>query len=108
MVETRFAGWVAVVTGGASGIGRATALRLAREGAAVCVADVQEAKAAEVVAEIEAAGGRAFACAADVSQESDMKVLASVKKICRNCKIIRRNRVVRVICTDPRHKQRQG
>jgi len=40
--------------------------------------------------------------------EKDMKVLASVKKICRNCKIIRRNGVVRVICTDPRHKQRQG
>jgi len=40
--------------------------------------------------------------------ERDMKVLASVKKICRNCKIIRRNGVVRVICTDPRHKQRQG
>ena len=38
----------------------------------------------------------------------EMKVLASVKKICRNCKIIRRNGVVRVICTDPRHKQRQG
>jgi large subunit ribosomal protein L36 len=37
-----------------------------------------------------------------------MKVLASVKKICRNCKIIRRNNVVRVICVDPRHKQRQG
>ncbi|MCE1161231.1 MAG: 50S ribosomal protein L36 [Burkholderiales bacterium] len=38
-----------------------------------------------------------------------MKVLASVKPICRNCKIIRRNRVVRVICSsDPRHKQRQG
>src|SRR5262249_49064569 len=37
-----------------------------------------------------------------------MKVLASVKKICRNCKIIRRKGVVRVICTDPRHKQRQG
>jgi large subunit ribosomal protein L36 len=37
-----------------------------------------------------------------------MKVMASVKKICRNCKIIRRNGVVRVICTDPRHKQRQG
>ena len=36
------------------------------------------------------------------------KVNASVKKFCRNCKIIRRNRVVRVICTDPRHKQRQG
>ena len=38
-----------------------------------------------------------------------MKVLASVKPICRNCKIIRRNRVVHVICSsDPRHKQRQG
>ncbi|HEX7234946.1 MAG TPA: 50S ribosomal protein L36 [Nitrosospira sp.] len=37
-----------------------------------------------------------------------MKVLASVKKICRHCKVIRRNRIVRVICTDPRHKQRQG
>jgi NAD(P)-dependent dehydrogenase (short-subunit alcohol dehydrogenase family) len=67
----RFAGKVAIVTGGASGIGRATALLLAREGAAVCVADVQEVKAAEVASEIEQAGGRAFACAADVSQEAD-------------------------------------
>ena len=40
--------------------------------------------------------------------EIDMRVSASVKKICRNCKIIRRNGVVRVICSDPRHKQRQG
>jgi large subunit ribosomal protein L36 len=39
---------------------------------------------------------------------SNMKVRASVKKICRNCKIIRRNGSVRVICTDKRHKQRQG
>ncbi len=37
-----------------------------------------------------------------------MKVLASVKKICRTCKIVRRRGVVRVICKDPRHKQRQG
>jgi large subunit ribosomal protein L36 len=37
-----------------------------------------------------------------------MKVSASVKKMCRNCKVIRRKGVVRVICTDPRHKQRQG
>jgi large subunit ribosomal protein L36 len=37
-----------------------------------------------------------------------MKVKTSVRKMCRNCKIIRRNRVVRVICKDPRHKQRQG
>lgn len=37
-----------------------------------------------------------------------MRVQASVKKICRNCKIIRRKGVLRVICSDPRHKQRQG
>ncbi len=37
-----------------------------------------------------------------------MKVRASVKKICRNCKIVRRKGVVRVICTNPEHKQRQG
>jgi large subunit ribosomal protein L36 len=37
-----------------------------------------------------------------------MRVQASVKKICRKCKLVRRNGVLRVICEDPRHKQRQG
>ncbi len=37
-----------------------------------------------------------------------MKVRASVRRICPKCKIIRRHRVVRVICENPRHKQRQG
>jgi large subunit ribosomal protein L36 len=37
-----------------------------------------------------------------------MKVQASVKKRCINCKIVRRKGVVRVICKEPRHKQRQG
>jgi large subunit ribosomal protein L36 len=37
-----------------------------------------------------------------------MKVRASVKKICDKCKVIRRAGVVRVICKDVRHKQRQG
>jgi len=37
-----------------------------------------------------------------------MKVRASVKKICRNCKIIRRNGIIRVICSNPKHKQKQG
>ena len=37
-----------------------------------------------------------------------MRVQASVKRLCLNCKIIRRKGVVRVICSDPRHKQRQG
>ncbi|MCZ6888660.1 MAG: 50S ribosomal protein L36 [Gammaproteobacteria bacterium] len=38
-----------------------------------------------------------------------MKVRASVKKMCRNCKIVKRRGVLRVICSsEPRHKQRQG
>ena len=37
-----------------------------------------------------------------------MRVQPSVKPICRKGKVIRRNRVVRVICSDARHKQRQG
>lgn len=37
-----------------------------------------------------------------------MKVRASVKKICSKCKIVRRKGVVRIICEDKRHKQKQG
>ena len=37
-----------------------------------------------------------------------MKVKPSVKRICNKCRIIRRHGVVMVICSDPRHKQRQG
>lgn len=37
-----------------------------------------------------------------------MKVRASVRRMCERCRVIRRKGVVRVICTDPRHKQRQG
>ncbi|HEY2487803.1 MAG TPA: 50S ribosomal protein L36 [Candidatus Binataceae bacterium] len=37
-----------------------------------------------------------------------MKVRASVKRICKNCKVVRREGVVRVLCSNPRHKQRQG
>jgi len=37
-----------------------------------------------------------------------MKVRASVKKICDKCKVIHREGVVRVICVNPKHKQRQG
>ena len=37
-----------------------------------------------------------------------MKVRASVRKMCEKCRIVRRRGVVRVICTNPKHKQRQG
>lgn len=45
---------------------------------------------------------------APIDKEKDMRVRASVKKICRNCKMVKRRGVLRVICNDPRHKQRQG
>ncbi|MEQ8694570.1 MAG: 50S ribosomal protein L36 [Gammaproteobacteria bacterium] len=37
-----------------------------------------------------------------------MKVQASVKRMCRNCRVTKRKGVVRIICKNPRHKQRQG
>jgi len=40
--------------------------------------------------------------------ERAMKVRASVKKLCDKCKIVKRRGVVRVLCDNPRHKQRQG
>jgi len=39
---------------------------------------------------------------------SEMKVRPSVKRMCDKCKIIRRHGIVQVICTNPKHKQRQG
>ncbi|MFM1547991.1 MAG: glucose 1-dehydrogenase [Lentisphaeria bacterium] len=62
---------VAVITGGASGIGRETSLLFADEGAAVVVADVADAGAEETVAMVEKAGGRAISLHADVSQAAD-------------------------------------
>src|SRR6202021_1786099 len=66
-------GRVALVTGDSQGIGRAVALELARAGALVAVAARNEARLAEVVAEIEAAGGQAAAFALDVASEESIK-----------------------------------
>jgi len=67
----RFQNKVVLVTGAGSGIGRATALAFAREGAAVAAADVSSAKAEAVVAEARATGDRAVAIACDVSNPAD-------------------------------------
>src|SRR5437773_1952123 len=61
------AGKNAVVTGGASGIGLATARRLARDGVGVAVWDIDEAGAKRAAAELVSAGARAIACRVDVS-----------------------------------------
>lgn len=63
----RLEGRVALITGGGRGIGRATALRLASEGAALVINDLDEVPAREAVAAIEALGGRAVACVGNVT-----------------------------------------
>lgn len=68
-----FAGRVAFVTGGASGIGRAAALAFAREGAGVGVADVSEQGGEETVRLVEGLGGRAVAVRCDVTRGADVK-----------------------------------
>ncbi len=69
-------GKVAWITGAASGIGRATALRFAREGACVVLGDVDAEPLAEVVAEIEGQGGTALAVTGDVTRREDVQTMA--------------------------------
>ena len=68
-----FTGKVAFVTGAANGIGRATALAFAREGANVVVADISEQGIQETTRLIEEAGGRALAVRCDVTRTEDVK-----------------------------------
>lgn len=71
------AGRVAIVTGAASGIGRASAERFAVEGAAVVVADLAEAAGEEVAARIVRAGGRACFVRCDVGEDADVAALVA-------------------------------
>ncbi|MBK5441909.1 MULTISPECIES: SDR family NAD(P)-dependent oxidoreductase [unclassified Peribacillus] len=69
---------VAVITGGASGIGRATCLKFAKKGDKVVVADFNEAMAEETVELIKAEGGEAIFVKTDVSKQEDVEALVNI------------------------------
>jgi len=81
----RLSGRVAIVTGGARGIGRASCRALAREGARVLVADIDADGGAAVAAEIVSEGGEAFAFATDVAEEApvDAMIRAAIERFDR-------------------------
>ena len=67
---------IAIITGGASGIGRATAIRFADEGAHIVVADLNAERSAETVAAVKALGRRAIAVRTDTSSSAECEALA--------------------------------
>jgi len=74
---TQMKGKVALVTGAASGIGRASALALAQAGAAVCVSDINGDGAAETARQIIDEGGNAISVTCDVTKESDVSAMVA-------------------------------
>jgi NAD(P)-dependent dehydrogenase (short-subunit alcohol dehydrogenase family) len=97
-------GKTAVITGGGGGIGRATALLFAREGAAVSIVDLNQEAGREVAREISAAGGRAIFERADVTRAADcqrvvertVRELDGIHVLFNNAGIIRRASVVEI------------
>ena len=95
-------GKVALITGGASGIGRATAILFAQEGAAVAVIDINAEQGQAVVQEIESQGGRAIFILCDVTRAEDcrravdtlLELLGRLDILFNNAGIIRRADVV--------------
>lgn len=80
VVTMRLRDEIALITGGGSGIGEATALAFAREGAKVVVVDREEQKATSVVSQIKRQGGVALSVRADVTREEDIKGMMKVVK----------------------------
>lgn len=95
-------GKVAIVTGGASGIGRATALLFAQEGAAVAIVDIHHEKGNATAAEIKSAGGKGIFIPCDVTQAEDCRnavektvaTFGGVHILFNNAGIIRRANVL--------------
>ena len=74
-MNNSFTGKVALMTGGPSGIGKATAVEFARHGAKVVLSGRREKEGAQVVAEIKKLGGEAAFVRADVAKEADVKAI---------------------------------
>ena len=99
---------VAVVTGGARGIGAATAVRLAAEGRAVAVIDLDEAACKDTVEKITAAGGKALAVGCDVSDEAQVEAavariaeeLGAPTILVNNAGVLRDNLLFKMSATD--------
>lgn len=108
MRDRRFEGKVALVTGAGRGMGKATALTLARDGATVAVNDLNLESAQKVVDEIIAAGGRARAWACDVSDETAVQamveeivdVFGAIHILVNNAGILRATRPLEYIPAD--------
>jgi len=104
LAGTQLQGKVAVITGGAGGIGRASALLFAREGAAVSIADLNQDEGQETVREISSAGGRAIFECADLTRAADckrvvertMREFGGIHVLFNNAGIIRRASVVEI------------
>jgi NAD(P)-dependent dehydrogenase (short-subunit alcohol dehydrogenase family) len=93
-------GKVAIVTGGASGIGAASAETFAREGAIVVVTDIDEVRGAAVVHGIEAAGGKAVFMAQDVTDETRWRdVVAETEQRFGRLDILFSNAGIAILCT---------
>ncbi|MGA7321738.1 MAG: SDR family NAD(P)-dependent oxidoreductase, partial [Candidatus Sulfotelmatobacter sp.] len=104
MLGNQLQGKTAIITGGAGGIGRSTALLFAREGAAVTIVDLNQAAGIEVVREISIGGGRAIFERADVTRASDcrrviertVQEFGGIHVLFNNAGIIRRASVIEI------------
>ena len=94
-MDKRLDGRIAVVTGGAQGIGHAIAARFAREGASVVIADINAVKAEEAAAALAAAGGRVTALPVDIADDASVRRLArAVEDAHGGCDILVNNAAV--------------